>query len=153
MEKLNILIVDDCPVMRFVVKRTIELCSDITGEVIQAGNGKEGLKILDSRSFDLLIVDINMPVMGGLEMIEKVRNKPGVQHIPILTVSTESNKTRIDLIQNLSTDFVHKPFSPESLRDKMLKLLKKEAIKKEVSTYKAGSDTGKLIETVASQKN
>ncbi|MTI86507.1 MAG: response regulator [Balneolaceae bacterium] len=126
--KLTILVVDDCSVMRFVVQRTIKMCGFDQAKMIEANNGKEALKILETHTVDLIIADINMPVMGGIEMIEHLKETSATSNIPIITVSTESNQPRVDLITEMSTSFIHKPFSPELLRDKLLKLLEKKAI-------------------------
>lgn len=126
--KINILIVDDCPVMRMIIRRTVDLCGFNIDEIVEAGNGKEGLEFMEQYDFDLIISDIYMPVMGGTEMLERVKQNPRTMHIPVLTISAESNQTKVDVISGLSTDFVHKPFSPETLRDKMQQVLNTEKI-------------------------
>lgn len=117
--KINILIVDDCPVMRLVIRRTVQMCGLEIGEIVEAGNGREGLEKIKHHKFNLIIVDIYMPVMGGSEMLKILRNEPKTKNIPVLTVSTESNKTRVELFEGMSTAFVHKPFAPEELRQKV----------------------------------
>ena len=126
--EFNVLIVDDCPVMRLVIKRTLNLCGFEIGEIIEAGNGREALNLLKEYEFGLIIADLNMPVMGGGEMLAHIKQDPRTCRIPVLTVSAESNSAKVDIIAELSTDFLHKPFSPEALRNKMLKLLNKDSI-------------------------
>ncbi|HEX30052.1 TPA: response regulator, partial [Candidatus Poribacteria bacterium] len=65
---LNILVVDDSSVMRSIISRTLILSGLPLGRIYQAANGKEGLQILDRTWVDLILVDINMPVMNGEEM-------------------------------------------------------------------------------------
>ncbi len=125
---INVLIVDDCPVMRMMIRRTINMCGFDGGEIVEAGDGKEGLELLNNMNFNLVIIDLNMPVMTGAEMIAKIRTDPNLNQIPILTVSAESNETRVEVITGLTEGFVHKPFSAEVLRDKMLKILKEQSI-------------------------
>lgn len=128
--KKNVLIVDDCPVMRMVIKRTIRLCGLEINLIEEAGDGKEGLKKLKRNHFDLMIVDLNMPVMDGSQMIAQIKEEPAYRNIPIITVSAESNKERLNLIEEISDSFVHKPFTPEILRDQLLKLFETGAITK-----------------------
>lgn len=125
---MNVLIVEDCPVMRLVIKRALNLMGFYIEEIFEAGNGKEGLELLENEDISLVIIDINMPVMDGMEMLEVIQKNPLYSEIPILTVSTESNKKRITFIENLSSEFIHKPFTPESFKEKVLKLLPNSAI-------------------------
>lgn len=126
--KIHILIVDDCPVMRMIIRRTINMCEFPIVEIHEAENGREGLKFLEKYPINLAIIDLNMPVMNGAEMIARMRTSKETAKIPVLTVSAESNEVRQDIISGLTQGFVHKPFSAEALRDKLLKILEKESI-------------------------
>jgi two-component system, chemotaxis family, chemotaxis protein CheY len=119
---LNVLIVDDSAVMRSMVIRTLRMSGLQINEIYQAGNGKEGLEILEQHWIDLVLVDINMPVMTGIEMIESVRNTPELADLPMIVISTESSTTRVDLLKKIGIGFVHKPFSAEMLRESVLQL-------------------------------
>lgn len=120
---INILVVDDSAVMRSMIKKTIIQSNLEVGEVYEAGNGKEGLEMLKGHWFDLLFIDVNMPVMDGMEMLDEIRKSPETRDIPILIVSTESNAQRIEIINKHNAGFVHKPFTPEMLREKVLSVL------------------------------
>lgn len=124
---INILIVDDSEVMRKMIKKTINLCGLDIAQVYEAGNGKEGLQLLKEQGIDLLFIDINMPVMNGMEMLGKVRSQPQTENIAILIISTESNEGRIKTIGQQNAEFVHKPFTPEILRSKILEVIDKKA--------------------------
>jgi two-component system chemotaxis response regulator CheY len=119
---LNVLIVDDSAVMRSMIIRILRLTGLSLGEVYEAANGKEGLRILDDNWVDLALVDINMPVMNGEEMIDNIRSSQTVGDLPIIVVSTESNLERVDSIRKKNVEFVHKPFTPEILRKTVLDL-------------------------------
>jgi two-component system chemotaxis response regulator CheY len=119
---LNILVVDDSSVMRSMIIKTLRLTGLPLGDVFQAGNGRDGLALLDQHWIDLAMVDINMPVMNGEEMIEEVRKNPAIAALPVLVVSTESSETRIAKLQGLGAKFVHKPFTPEMLRDQITQI-------------------------------
>jgi len=117
--KLNILVVDDSAVMRKMIIRTLTMCGIGVGEIYEASNGKEGLARLDEHWIDLLLIDINMPVMDGMEMLNHVRNNPETRDIPVLIVSTESNEKRIASFCKLGASFVHKPFTPEVIKEEI----------------------------------
>ncbi|MFP4250541.1 MAG: response regulator [Armatimonadota bacterium] len=114
---LNVLIVDDSAVMRSMVLRTLQMAELELGEVQQAANGQEGLEALQRGNIDLAIVDINMPVMDGEEMIQRARQDPLTARIPIMIISTEGSQTRISRLIQRGVRFVHKPFTPEIVCD------------------------------------
>lgn len=119
----NVIVVDDSAVMRTMITRTLGLCRLPIGSVFQAGNGREALAVLETEWVDLALVDINMPVMDGEELIHALRSQPATADLPVLVVSTEGSSTRIARVQELGARFVHKPFTPEQLRDQIVALL------------------------------
>ncbi|MEQ8525963.1 response regulator [Gracilimonas sp.] len=120
---INILVVDDSAVMRSMIIKTIKNTGVEVGEIHQAGNGAEGLEIVENNWLDLLFIDVNMPIMDGIEMLEQIRKNPITMDMPVLIVSTESNSERIKIIDEQYAGFVHKPFTPEILREKILSVL------------------------------
>lgn len=114
---VNVLVVDDSSVMRSMIIKTIRLSGLQLGEIHQAANGREGLDALRQNWIDLVIADINMPVMNGEDMIDRILEHPEFKDIPIVVISTEGSKTRIDRLQNKGARFIHKPFTPEVIRD------------------------------------
>ena len=123
---VNILVVDDSAVMRSMIQKTLLLSGLQVGEIHQAGNGREGLDALGSQWIDLVIVDINMPVMNGEEMIEQMQTREELKGIPTVVVSTEGSQTRIERLQRLGVRFIHKPFTPEAIRDTIKEMLGSE---------------------------
>lgn len=113
----NVLVVDDSAVMRAMIIKTLRMSGVPLGEVYQAGNGAEALDVLSESWVDLALVDINMPVMNGEELIERVREDDETRDLAIIVVSTESSETRIQQIIGKGARFVHKPFTPEILRE------------------------------------
>ena len=114
---VNALIVDDSGVMRSMIIKTIRLSGLQLGEMHQAANGREGLDALQQHWIDLVIADINMPIMNGEEMIDRMLVHPEFKDIPIVVISTEGSKARIERLQTKGVRFIHKPFTPETLRD------------------------------------
>jgi two-component system, chemotaxis family, chemotaxis protein CheY len=118
----NVIVVDDSAVMRTMIIRTLTLCRVPLGQVFQAAHGREALEILEREWVDLALVDINMPVMDGEELIRALRADPATADLPVLVVSTESSSTRIARVQELGARFIRKPFTPERLRDHIIAL-------------------------------
>jgi two-component system chemotaxis response regulator CheY len=118
----NVLVVDDSAVMRQMVVRTLRMSGVPPGSVFEAGNGEEGLFALQEQWVDLLLLDINMPVMNGEEMLRRLRANPDTQQLPVIVVSTEGSETRLQVLQELGASIVRKPFAPETLRDIILKV-------------------------------
>ena len=122
----NVVVVDDSAVMRAIIIKTLKLSGLAVGEIFQAANGAEALLVMDKNWVDLALVDINMPVMNGEELITRLRANPDTADLPVVVVSTESSDTRIDLLQKQGAGFVHKPFTPESLRNTVRKTMDHE---------------------------
>jgi len=120
--KMNILIVDDCSVMRLMMKRTLKLSNISIGEIFEAPDGEEALRLVDTEEIDMILLDLYMPVMDGMEVLETLRNRSVSKNIPIVIVSTESNDSMIEQIEKLGSGFVHKPFTPEMLREEIVRL-------------------------------
>jgi two-component system, chemotaxis family, chemotaxis protein CheY len=120
--KFNVLVVDDSAAMRSIVIKTLNLSGVPIGEIFQAKNGAEALEILKDNWVDLALVDLNMPVMGGMEMISHVKADGDMADLAMMVVSTESSETRINDLKSQGVEFVHKPFSPQVLREKIIAL-------------------------------
>lgn len=113
--ELNVLIVDDSSVTRAMIIKTLKMTGLSLGEIYQAGNGREGLDLLEEQEINLAIIDINMPVMDGEEMIMTLRNNPKWESLPVIVISTEGSQTRIERFHRYGAQFIHKPFSPETV--------------------------------------
>jgi two-component system chemotaxis response regulator CheY len=115
---MNILIVDDSTLTRRAIRRIIDMVELDVSEVHEAQNGVEALRILEEKSIHLVLADLNMPEMGGIEMIYHMRGNEATRNIPVVVVSTESSTTRIEgLLADGAKDYLHKPFTPEELRE------------------------------------
>ncbi len=111
----HILVVDDNRIMREMVGKSVRLSPLEVGEVYQAANGAEALERLGEHLIDLVLLDINMPVMNGEQFLEKLRADPVLKHTLVVVVSTESSLPRIQRLRDLGAGFIHKPFRPEEL--------------------------------------
>ncbi len=117
----RILIVEDSDSTRAMMRSIVE---DIGEEfhVVEAANGFEALKILPAEDFDLIITDINMPDINGLELINFIKTTPRYSNIPLIIVSTESTEEdRKRGIALGANDYITKPFEPEALKESILR--------------------------------
>ncbi len=114
---LNILVVDDSMTMRALIVKTLELAEIPINDIHQAANGREGLDILADKWIDIIFLDINMPVMSGIEMVDKMAEDGLMKKTPVVIVSTEGSKEHIlSLKAKGITGYLRKPFKPEQLR-------------------------------------
>ncbi len=118
----NILLVEDSKAIRSMIRVSLEESGGFY--VVEAGNGFEALKTLPTRRFDLIITDINMPDINGLELIGFVKSNPAYRDIPLVIVSTE--KTEEDVKRGLAlgaAGYVVKPFTKADLMAAVGKVL------------------------------
>jgi len=128
---LNILIVDDSSLTRKRIKRIIEMVDLGVEQFLEAENGIEALKVLSKSSVNLVLADLNMPEMGGAEMIQRMKSDEATKSIPVVVVSTESKTTRIkELLVEGVKDYLHKPFTPEEFKEIMHTVLSESMAEK-----------------------
>ncbi len=119
-----ILIVDDSPAMRRVVRRVVDLSGFEIEKYLEAGDGNEALKVLHAEHVDLIVTDINMPVMDGEQLLLSVRSDESLAGIPVLVVSTDQSATRVqDMMAHGANGYISKPFMPSTISEQMYKLL------------------------------
>lgn len=124
MSEIRALIVDDSSVMRKIVERSLRQAGINLVKVHEAGNGAEGLAILDSTPVDLILSDINMPVMDGLEFVKQVHGREALRHVPIVMITTEGSESHV--VQALSCGargYIRKPFTPDQVKEHVLPVL------------------------------
>ncbi len=136
---LNILVTDDSLSMRAVIRKVIALSGIRVGECFEAGNGRQALEILTRNWVDIIISDINMPEMNGMELLQELKKDHLFQQIPVIIVSTEGNRERIEEAEHLGArGFLKKPFVPEELRSELHRILGLD----EQGAYQDESDSG-----------
>lgn len=117
---ISILVVDDSAVMRKLIIRSLEMAGIPVDQVRTAVHGQDALDKMEEASFDLALVDINMPVMNGIELVERLRGDSATANLAIVVVSSEGSPMRLAHLRTLSVGFVRKPFSPEELVDAVI---------------------------------
>ena len=120
----DVLIVDDSVTIRQMVKKTLDIAGLDVGEVYEASNGIEALAQLNEHPVAVMLVDINMPTMNGIQLLTRMRGNRKLKDIPIVIVSTEGSQQRIAELESIGAfGYVRKPFHPEQLRDVLKPLL------------------------------
>lgn len=117
MSSIRLLIVDDSSAMRKMVERALRMADVEIEQVFEAGNGKEALAILQSNSVDLILCDINMPEMDGLEFLRRRSADGPAKGVPVVMITSESGEA--DVVQALSSGasgYVRKPLTPRQVR-------------------------------------
>lgn len=120
----SVLIVDDSATLRAMVRRTLALTGLDIGATYEAANGIEALARLGDHEVAVMLVDINMPLMNGMQLLRRMKDDPRICDVPVVVASTEGSDQRIAELQALGiAGYVRKPFQPEQLRDVLLPLL------------------------------
>jgi len=115
---MRILIVDDSAMMRAMIKRVIKLTDVQVEAIFEASNGAEGLALLEAHDIQLLLTDINMPVMSGAEMLREISLNDRWRGLSRVIISTDGSTARREEAADLDVRcYLEKPFSPEVLRD------------------------------------
>ncbi len=124
MKKVTALIVDDSSVMRKIVERSLRQAGIDLNEVREAGNGAEALTALQGGSVDLILCDINMPVMDGIEFLRQMQGIQNAKNIPVVMITTEGSESHV--VQALSVGargYIRKPFTAEQVKEHVIPLL------------------------------
>jgi two-component system chemotaxis response regulator CheY len=114
----NILIVDDSATTRAVIRRIVEL-SGVTsaGNVREAANGREALELLGEQPADLVLADLHMPEMSGVEMSRRMLADERLRHVPVVVVTAEPNLAKLEALKAQGIrGYLRKPFTPEAVR-------------------------------------
>ncbi len=118
----KILVAEDSSTMRSLIVATLEAMDDF--DLFEAANGFEALRILPREKVDLLITDINMPDINGLELLSFVRTNPLYEETPVIIVSTEGSvRDREKGLKLGANAYLVKPFKPEELQQMVAGLL------------------------------
>ena len=125
MKPVSVLIVDDSSVMRKIVGRSLRQAGLDLVQVLEASNGSEALSLARENPLDLILSDINMPLMDGLEFVRQLRGIESAQHTPVVMITTEAGEGHV--VQALSlgaSGYIRKPFTPEQIKERVIPLLR-----------------------------
>ena len=128
MDSLRALIVDDSSVMRKIIERSLRQAGLGIAAVLEAGNGADALTLLAENRVDLILCDINMPVMNGLEFVKQLSGIENARGVPIVMITTEGSESQV--VQALAAGargYIRKPFTAEQVKEHVLPLLRVHA--------------------------
>jgi two-component system chemotaxis response regulator CheY len=119
-----VLIVDDSSVMRKIVERTLRQAGVSLAKVFEAASGVEALDLVRTEQVHLIISDINMPRMDGLELLRQLRVQNLASTVPVVMITTESSEEHVrEAIAAGARGYIRKPFTAEQVKDRILPLL------------------------------
>ncbi|MFZ0774285.1 MAG: response regulator [Candidatus Sulfotelmatobacter sp.] len=124
MDKVQVLIVDDSSVMRKIVERSLRQAGIEIAKVFEAGNGAEALAVLSETKVDIILCDINMPVMDGLEFVKQLSGVENARGVPVVMITTEGSEGHV--VQALSAGargYLRKPFTADQVKEHILPVL------------------------------
>jgi two-component system, chemotaxis family, chemotaxis protein CheY len=128
MDKIRALIVDDSSVMRKIVERSLRQAGIDLVQVMEAGNGAEALGIVKESAVDLILCDINMPVMHGLEFVKQLQAMDVPRRAPVVMITTEGSESHV--VQALSfgaKGYIRKPFTPDQVKEHVIPVLERQS--------------------------
>ena len=125
---MNLLIVDDSAMMRAMIRRVIRLCDVPVGEVFEARNGLEALRVLETCDVHVLMTDLNMPSMNGQELLQAIARQERWSHVRRVIISSDGSAfRRREGVEWKVEHYVEKPLTPEAMRDVLTELAKSVA--------------------------
>lgn len=126
MEPLRALIVDDSTVMRKIVERSLRQAGVPLSQVFEAGNGADALTILQANTVDLILSDINMPVMDGLQFVREVKARGLSPQAPVVMITTEGSESQVvEAVSSGARGYIRKPFTADQVKDHVIAILSK----------------------------
>jgi len=120
----RVLIVDDSSVMRKIVERSLRQAGFSIEEVLEANHGVEALEIVRGNNLALILSDINMPTMDGLEFVRQLRSVENAKGVPVVMITTEASESRVlEAISCGARGYIRKPFTPDQVKERITPLL------------------------------
>jgi two-component system chemotaxis response regulator CheY len=121
---IDVLIVDDSAAIRKILMRVLRQTDIDLGEILEAGDGAEALKTLNDRHVNLILSDINMPNMDGLQFLAQLKQAEKWKSVPVVMITTEGGQGKvIEAVQLGAAGYVRKPFTAEQIKEKLIGLI------------------------------
>ncbi len=117
---LDVLIVDDSAAIRKILQRVLRQAEVDVGEIYEAGDGLEALETLKKHKVHLVLADVNMPNMNGMQLLAHLKSTAEWQQLPVIMVTTEGSQSKVmEAVQLGAAGYIRKPFSAEQIKDKL----------------------------------
>lgn len=117
---MDVLIVDDSAAIRKILKRVLQQAEIPTGQVLEASDGVEAIEHLKAQSVQLILSDINMPNMDGLQLLSQIKANPNWKDVPVVMITTEGSQAKVmEAVELGASGYVRKPFTAEQIKEKL----------------------------------
>jgi two-component system, chemotaxis family, chemotaxis protein CheY len=118
--RMDVLIVDDSAAIRKILKRVLQQAEIPTGQVYEANDGVEAIERLKEQPVQLILSDINMPNMDGLQFLSHIKGNPEWKNVPVVMVTTEGSQSKVlEAVELGAIGYVRKPFTAEQIKEKL----------------------------------
>ena len=116
----DVLVVDDSAAIRKILQRVLRQTGMAIHTIHEAGDGQEALTLLGTQTVDLILSDINMPKMDGLQMLAAIKASARWRHIPVVMITTEGGETKVaEAVKLGAAGYVRKPFTADQIKEKL----------------------------------
>jgi two-component system chemotaxis response regulator CheY len=120
----DVLVVDDSAAIRKILQRVLRQTGMSIRTIHEAGDGQEALNLLETHTVDLILSDINMPKMDGLQLLASLKASSRLHHIPVVMITTEGGETKVSEAVRLgAAGYVRKPFTADQIKEKLAGIL------------------------------
>jgi len=121
---LDVLIVDDSATIRKILQRVLQQANLPLGKVLEAGDGREAINALKTQKVGLILSDINMPNMDGLQLLAELKADDQWKQVPVIIISTEGSQAKVkEAVELGARGFVRKPFTADQIKEKLTGIL------------------------------
>jgi two-component system chemotaxis response regulator CheY len=123
----EVLVVDDSAAIRKILQRVLRQTGMAIRNILEAGDGQEALEVLRRQKLDLVLTDINMPRMDGLQLLAAIKAAPEWRALPVIMITTEGGEAKVgEAVRLGAAGYVRKPFTADQIKEKLVGILKTE---------------------------
>src|SRR6185295_1616108 len=120
----DVLVVDDSAAIRKILQRVLRQTGMAIRTIYEAGDGQDALETLKAQAVDLVLTDINMPKMDGIQLLGTIKSSPQWRHIPVVMITTEGGETKVgEAVRLGAAGYVRKPFTADQIKEKLAGIL------------------------------
>jgi len=122
--EFDVLVVDDSAAIRKILTRVLRQTGMAIQTIHEAGDGQEALALMAQHRIDLVLSDINMPTMDGLQLLASLKASPQWRNIPVVMITTEGGETKVaEAVKLGAAGYVRKPFTADQIKEKLVGIL------------------------------
>jgi two-component system chemotaxis response regulator CheY len=121
----DILVVDDSAAIRKILQRMLHQAGMGIRKILEAGNGREALRVLKTQKVGLILTDINMPEMDGIQLLAALKATPAWRDIPVVMIASEGGETKVgEAVRLGAACYIRKPFTSYQIKEKLVGILR-----------------------------